>query len=330
MMAISGARGRRAFMRSCFVLAAALGIAATPVVAQSLGEPTTTELPPIAGDVALARTVAAGPDGLVAIGTRSCRSAGNRLPCLGEVWTSTDGTAWLPVARRASGIDLGDLSRCGIGGSEPGLIDVAYGPSGFLLVGFAATRRQCPVVRLWRSSDGRSWEPVDPSGGFTQGFQPSTLSATSDGYVIGGVVHRIPALPRAALWTSPDGVAWMRARPGREFDIGGYLNTGEAAGSGRIKAVASTPTSLVAVGDACPDVFSGIYLNRDDSLPPACFGQSWTGAGSRDWTRIDTPRVLDLVDVEAIGDRVVAAASICRECPPVMLVTDVGPADELS
>jgi hypothetical protein len=38
--------------------------------------------------------------------------------------------------------------------------------------------------------------------------------------------------------------------------------------------------------------------------------------------------VPDIVDVEAIGERVVAAASVCRECTPLMLVADVEPGSD--
>ena len=118
--------GRRPVVALVALVALGLlhGATATSTSAQSPGEAQLTELEPVAGDMALVRAVAAGSDGVVAMGTRSCRSGKQgRLKCFGEVWSSDDGSSWRPVGPRASGIDLGDPSRCGTGGPQPGLVD---------------------------------------------------------------------------------------------------------------------------------------------------------------------------------------------------------------
>jgi hypothetical protein len=161
--------------------------------------------------------------------------------------------------------------------------------------------------------------------------RPSTILGTPDGYVIGGVTHGpvVPTdPPRAVVWTSPGGASWTRVGPRRAFHIGGYINTGEAADSGGIAAVAAVPGGHVAVGDACPPGFvDGGWLNSFESVPPSCFGQTWFGPEEGGWSRIETPKASDIIAVAALGARVVAAASVCHDCPPIMLIADVGSPD---
>jgi hypothetical protein len=142
--------------------------------------------------------VAAGPSGIVVVGTTL--PVTHLLPRVedGAAWWSGDGRTWERV--RAEAAFGGD------GTQQP--TAVTWTGSAFVAVGVAAGEvggRLRPAA--WVSPDGRSWRraPADAFAG-ADGDADARLTtlAVADGCVVaGGLVGTTPH-----LWTSGDGVAW--------------------------------------------------------------------------------------------------------------------------
>ena len=169
--------------------------------------------------------------------------------------------AWSAVDAKIAGLDLG-YNRPMTSGPELGMAGVAYGPGGFVAFGRAqASPKGRQQSAIWRSADGSSWERVPTPDVFPVSTRLHTILGTSDGYLLGGVIYGQRA-PRAAIWSSPDGVTWTGTR-GRDmaFEVGGYIDTLEDLDFGGINALAVYPasadqsgsltTGAVAVGQAC-------------------------------------------------------------------------------
>lgn len=274
--------------------------------------------------------VAAGPRAMVAVGKAVCgpprRDASAR--CWGQPWTSEDGRTWTAADPRTAGLDLG-FFRPTTSGPEVGVAGVAYGPGGFIAFGRAQRARNGPQQSaLWRSDDGRSWEPVKTGDAFPRASRLRTILGTTDGYLLGGVIYAKRA-PRAAIWSSPDGVTWTLARGPEVFDIGGYIDTMEDPASGGIDAFAVYPASTdgsgslaggaVAVGQACAFAEAGSIWAFNGS----CWGQLWRSADGMIWQKGEMPQAFgSATAVATSGDRIVVGTPICWDCPPAMLISD--------
>ncbi len=110
--------------------------------------------------------------------------------------SSADGRTW----RTAGRLDLG---------SDHEAITVTQlveGPAGLLAT---AERVGCawhkPAVRMWRSTDGDSWTPIDLKSVFGADVIPS-VSGGSAGYVVLAATTK-----ERTLWTSQDGASWHRS-----------------------------------------------------------------------------------------------------------------------
>lgn len=259
-----------------FVLALSAGTAGQDA---ALGEPAEWQasvLPQTEEIAALATGVAVGPDAIVAVGQRACswarKKTGDIGPCWGQPWISQDGSTWEAVPARSSGLDLGDLLYA-TSGPEIGVDGVAYGPAGYVAFGWAGedgeqgTRDTTMVPALWRSSDGRSWQrlptPASFSGEFLMLPGPwlRDIAGTEAGYLLAGTIYGMPA-PRAAIWSSPDGLEWTLADDDTAFDVGAYIDTMEVPAAGGIVDIALAPgatdfAGAVAVGTACPPAKRG-------------------------------------------------------------------------
>ncbi len=202
-------------------------------------------LPQVEKVAGLATGVAAGPDSIVAVGRRACERIKNEDigRCWGQPWISTDGVTWEAVEARTSGLDLGRFYVT-TSGPEIGVEGVAYGPGGFVAYGRVDALAQ--QAALWHSEDGRSWERVsDPEGFDTEGQMLSgpwlhSITGSEDGYLLGGTIYGKPA-PRAAIWSSPDGLTWTLAEGDEVFDVGAYIDTMETPEAGGINAIAIAP-----------------------------------------------------------------------------------------
>jgi hypothetical protein len=169
--------------------------------------------------------VAAGPDGLVAVGTREVD--GVTQPML---LTSPDGTSWdLQVVPPfdAPGISIVDL----VGGP----IFVATGQ---VSLGGADFR---PVI--WTSSDGSEWHEAFRG---TSAGTIGRIAASGSGWVAVGY-REAPStdperssIPMPAVWTSPDAVTWTQ----RDLPLGSGATAGVA------HTVLASRLGWVAVGSA--------------------------------------------------------------------------------
>ncbi len=229
---------------------------------------------------ALAVGVAAGPDSIVVVGQRTCvqKPQWELGRCWGQPWVSADGRAWRAVDARTSGLDLG-LFQHWLHGPGLGLAGVAHGPAGFVAYGWAvpeasmgtkAERRGVAPIEptLWQSGDGTAWSRLPSPDGFsTEGLMVTgpwlrAITGTEDGYLLAGTIYDTPA-PRAAIWSSPDGLEWTLAGPETAFDVGAYIDTMEIPAAGGISAFAVEPSTdgetggVIAVGSACPKAKAG-------------------------------------------------------------------------
>ena len=190
--------------------------------------------------------LAAGPNGVVAVGTIDGRTA---------AWVSADGRNWTYRTRifpKAFGDD-----------DEIRVTDVVAIETGWLAVGrddpfcptgcFPAPRR----ALAWTSTDGETWtrlqQPSFPGGGM------NAVTAVDGGYVAAG-----DAGGRAAFWWSPDGTTWSRVADDPAF---GPVAGGEAV---TVVGVAAQGGVIVAVGMESPGASSG-RVRAWQSID----GQSW-------------------------------------------------------
>lgn len=261
----------------------------------------------IPGKWAMPVAVAAGDGRLVAVGgpVRDDRDQQD-AQTYGTTWTSTDGLAWT-----ASGLDpaLEVGSAVPTSGPSPGLLDVAYGPEGFVALGYAGT--DSIGVAIWRSEDGLTWERIDLGEGLFDGARPAAVRAGGPGYLVVGAVlgrdapSRSAAPPRAAVWTSPDGRTWARVPDQASFGVGGYIDTGEEPATGGMLDVTSTGTGLVAVGQTCRTVDFGEPFDALGSCRPLV----WTSGDALSWKGAD-PKVAVhpgwLPAIAAVDGRIVA------------------------
>jgi hypothetical protein len=142
---------------------------------------------------------------------------------------------------------------------------------------------------IWFSPDGNSWRSVlDPRElGGRPGGQEGQLDALTPfgrGFVAAGqAVDPASGQAVAAVWTSPDGTSWTRARdvdlepPTPAIPAG---NTTPVRGS--IRSIARGGPGLVAVGG----VFAGTFVDGTLVGPPS-EPAVWTSPDGRTWTRAD-------------------------------------------
>lgn len=100
---------------------------------------------PAAGDI---DSVAVGPSGFVAVGEERIAEGDN--PAFGVVWVSADGLEWERVR-------LGDE-----GTGRP--MSITASQAGYVVLGFYSADDAIYSTRLWTSTDGLSWDVVDPDG----------------------------------------------------------------------------------------------------------------------------------------------------------------------
>ncbi len=165
------------------------------------------------------------------------------------MWVSTDAHDW-------ERIDPNLAAFSNQSGLDVFMLDVAAGPTGFIIVGTEGGTQ----VAIWQSPDGRSWTRIDTAD------QPfGTTGALSSVAVLGsGFTAAGPGFDEGegpvTLWTSPDGLTWNRV---------GELGPGSA------QAIFVTDTGIAVVGQAitglgADDYHASVWLGPgvDPNSPP--------------------------------------------------------------
>ncbi|HEX7473126.1 MAG TPA: hypothetical protein VF323_08580, partial [Candidatus Limnocylindrales bacterium] len=173
---------------------------------------------PAAGD-GIVTAIAAVGRGFVAVGSDAAAMKA-------RAWTSPDGRDWAvspPIAIGAAGATAAAMSSLGVG--QGGLVAAGWvsGPARLMAM-------------AWRSLDGGlTWQPsvVDGSGSRARVF---SVAAGGPGWVATGIRDAA-----AALWVSPDGVAWVHVDP--QPPVAGGFGAESSA-----DAVACTAVRCAAVG----------------------------------------------------------------------------------
>jgi hypothetical protein len=192
-------------------------------------------------------------DGLVASGIDSSQADPDAV-----IWVSPDGVSWTRV-----------LSPLFAGPQAQGIHDLALGGPGIVAVGFDGSGGNLNAA-VWASVDGTEWIRVLDPGFDDDGDQEiRTIVATDFGFVAAG--HDMSANQvDAAVWMSPDGLAWHRV-----FDpaLGGF-------GHQRIYSIDANPQGLVAAGsNYWPNQF-GLF-NMD--------ARAWFSEDGISWSYVDAP-----------------------------------------
>jgi hypothetical protein len=156
-------------------------IAVGPAVATSADGATWTwrVLPESAPSPASMTAVAAGGEGLVAVGTGASGEP--------AIWMSTDGIAWDPVS-------------AAVVSSKAELDSVAAGPAGFVAVGGDSGH-----AAAWISPDGRTWRQATAGSAFDDAWM-TRVTWTGTMFLAAGKTG--PG--DGAAWVSTDGSDWTR------------------------------------------------------------------------------------------------------------------------
>jgi hypothetical protein len=218
------------------------------------------------------RALAAGPQGLVAVGTVG-DDAG--------IWASLDGTAFAAVDAAASG-----PGTAGLAGSVRQRLDgVAVLGSGadarFVAVGADSTPTGTAGeldAAAWTSANGRDWTRAPHSREQLGGPGDQVMAAVTAGGP--GLVAVGRSGAGAAVWTSADGLVWTR--------VASASLTAPEGGEQRLRAVAAVPGGLVAVGS----VTGADLIER-----PAV----WASTDGTAWARAPLPDALAAADADEGG-----------------------------
>ncbi len=149
------------------------------------------------------------------------------------VWTSADGVDWKRVSH--------DEAIFG-GDGDQMMVSIASFDGGLVAVGFDQVGRGDAAV--WMSSDAVTWirVPHDESifgAGETGGAEMTSIEAFDTGLVAGGIEQN-PGDMDAVVWTTSDGLTWMRVSTDATIFGGDDIQ--------RIHSIAVVDGSLVAVG----------------------------------------------------------------------------------
>lgn len=204
-------------------------------------------------------SVTVGGPGFVAVGWEGQEPL-LRGPAV--VWTSVDGVAWSRISDNQEAFEPGEQGFARINGVTSG------GP------GLVAVGADDGAV-VWTSTDGYTWSRVPNSG--------SLSGETLDGHSSGGEMKSVtaggPGLVAvgkdgddAAVWTSVDGVAWIRV-PHDEAVFGG-------ANDQTMLSVTTGGPGLVAVGRDGLGSFRW-DIERGDQVAAV-----WTSVDGMTWSRV--------------------------------------------
>jgi hypothetical protein len=184
---------------------------------------------------------------------------GDASVSLPAIWLSPDAADW---SRVWEGETSGDASA--------GISGLAEGPDGVVVaVGSAPNDAGDPAGAVWVSSDGRTWERIDPNApvfATEASIRSNVLMLDVTWGPNGFVAVGTDGGDRPAIWNSPDGRAWTRIDLTEQpFD-----------GATSLSAVSPLGSGLIAAG---PDGFVDGYPS------PVTL---WTSSDGRSWDRVLT------------------------------------------
>ena len=198
------------------------------------------------------------------------------------VTSSADGRTWRSAGRLDFGSDLQAIT----------VTQLVEGPAGLLAT---AERVGCalhkPAVRMWRSTDGETWTPVDLKGVFGADALPG-VSGGSAGYVVLAATTK-----ERTLWTSQDGASWHRSA---------VLSAGFSPQS-----VASSQIGVVVVSRTPPEPLD---CGATTGGPVIHYTESaWLSQHGSPWTEVRLPDALGGTDTTMSVDRLNDATVLIEE-----------------
>ena len=317
-----------------------------------------------------ARDVVATGTGFVAVG-----SSGLRGP--GAAWTSTDGASWqatpgeealatLPldaVVVTGTGLDAFGADCAGTGecvttnqvsfdGSAWSKVPDFVGATGAEPVGFASNGGRLvgvgseyvspnPVVyagRAWTSPTGGTWTQVPDSPAFAKAEMNDVAVGPHGLVAVGSAQTDSEIGTDAAVWTSPDGLAWTRLPSQPDFADASMFAISDspsglvAVGQGAQGAAAWTSTDgtrwvRVADAPALHDAAMHGVASGSSGLIAVGYGHDsaviWTSPDATTWTRVpDAPTfaMAQAVAVAVVGDEAVAVGGANGETSPAAII----------
>lgn len=240
--------------------------------------------------------------GFVAVGI-SCPDYTTQSQGEGVVWTSQNGVTWTRAPSQEA-----TTFGCWIAMSGPsaGMLDVAAGTPGIVIVGYATRTSPQPAVLLptaWFSTDGVTWTRTTLENS-SQLFRVNAVAWDGARFVAVGEdrddafsAEAIKtAHSRAAVWTSADGRTWTRVKAAA-LDAGGMVDTMEDPAAGGMTDIAAGAAGLVGVGSTC-------------SATSRCTAAAWFSADGATWERAQVPAISGFLNaVVARGSGYVAVGT---------------------
>jgi hypothetical protein len=175
------------------------------------------------------------------------------------IWWSTDGGARLTKSSSP------DLSV-----SEGQIRDFATFGSTLLAVG-GTGQLTAQDAAVWTSTDGRSWTMVDDEDLLASGDQQIWSVHNAGGRLIGVGYTTEGGSYDAAVWTSTDGLGWVRVDPGMFAETGVQL----------MKAIAGGTHGMPFVAVGCKDDVSKCDLGGDSDAAV------WISDDGETWNEVD-------------------------------------------
>lgn len=222
----------------------------------------------------------------------------------------------LRVTSSPDGIHWRTAGRLPLGHDDSAVIvtQVVEGPSGLLAT---AERVGCawqkPAVRMWRSTGGAAWAPVD----IEKVFGADTLPGVSGGSA--GYIVLAAAGGKRTVWTSQDGASWHeRAVPSGGFSpqsVASFQRGLILAGTTQV----APPDCGATTGDTAARYTGSVWLSQE--------GSSWSEA--------DLPNVLEgtetTMSVDRLNDTTVLVEEVAVDDPtPDGVVRDWTSSDGLT
>jgi hypothetical protein len=160
--------------------------------------------------------VTAGPDGFLAVGylPKTVAIFGQQWSSANAVLHSPAGRTWSVVAELDGMFKAG--AECWVAGNT-----VTHGPHGYVIAGDCTSEEaEIAYSSLWTSSDGMLWSQVPyDEAVFGEPAYITSITADEAGYLAAGWSLG-GAADHATVWTSEDGISWIRSELGGTGDTG--------------------------------------------------------------------------------------------------------------